>query len=144
MNKNLQDAINEARKNIDSLVTDIENKVDDIGNDIQKIFDDLDDRLDSTKNRLSSFGDILSNMKDIINLSGQKYTENETFKALQYSIQQTNKQNVELLKGQVDAQKDIVQKLKNAREELAGQGANEAVLKQWDDKIKEAEEQYTS
>lgn len=144
MNKNLQDAINEARKNIDSLVTDIENKVDDIGNDIQKIFDDLDDRLDTTKNRLSSFGDILSNMKDIINLSGQKYTENETFKALQYSIQQTNKQNVELLKGQVDAQKDIVQKLKNAREELAGQGANEAVLKQWDDKIKEAEEQYTS
>lgn len=144
MNKNLQDAINETRKNIDSLVTDIENKVDDIGNDIQKIFDDLDDRLDSTKNRLSSFGDILSNMKDIINLSGQKYTENETFKALQYSIQQTNKQNVELLKGQVDAQKDIVQKLKSAREELAGQGADEAVLKQWDDKIKEAEEQYTS
>lgn len=144
MNKNLQDAINEARKNIDSLVTDIENKIDDIGNDIQKIFDDLDNRLDSTKNRLSSFGDILSNMKDIINLSGQKYTENETFKALQYSIQQTNKQNVELLKGQVDAQKDIVQKLKSAREELAGQGANEAVLKQWDDKIKEAEEQYTS
>lgn len=144
MNKNLQDAINEARKNIDSLVTDIENKIDDIGNDIQKIFDDLDNRLDSTKNRLSSFGDILSNMKDIINLSGQKYTENETFKALQYSIQQTNKQNVELLKGQVDAQKDIVQKLKNARDELAGQGANEAVLKQWDDKIKEAEEQYTS
>lgn len=144
MNKNLQDAINETRKNIDSLVTDIENKVDDIGNDIQKIFDDLDDRLDTTKNRLSSFGDILSSMKDIINLSGQKYTENETFKALQYSIQQTNKQNVELLKGQVDAQKDIVQKLKNAREELAGQGANETVLKQWDDKIKEAEEQYTS
>lgn len=144
MNKNLQDAINEARKNIDSLVTDIENKVDDIGNDIQKIFDDLDDRLDSTKNRLSSFGDILSSMKDIINLSGQKYAENETFKALQYSIQQTNKQNVELLKGQIDAQKDIVQKLKNAREELAGQGADEAVLKQWDDKIKEAEEQYTS
>ena len=144
MNKNLQNAINEARKNIDSLVTDIENKIDDIGNDIQKIFDDLDDRLGSTKNRLSSFGDILSNMKDIINLSGQKYTENETFKALQYSIQQTNKQNVELLKGQVDAQKDIVQKLKNAREELAGQGADEAVLKQWDDKIKEAEEQYTS
>lgn len=144
MNKNLQDAINETRKNIDSLVTDIENKVDDIGNDIQKIFDDLDDRLDSTKNRLSSFGDILSNMKDIINLSGQKYTKNETFKALQYSMQQTNKQNVELLKGQVDAQKDIVQKLKNAREELAGQGADEAVLKQWDDKIKEAEEQYTS
>lgn len=144
MNKNLQDAINEARKNIDSLVTDIENKVDDIGNDIQKIFDDLEDRLDTTKNRLSSFGDILSSMKDIINLSGQKYTENETFKALQYSIQQTNKQNVELLKGQVDAQKDIVQKLKNAREELAGQGADEAVLKQWDDKIKEAEEQYTS
>lgn len=144
MNKNLQDAINEARKNIDSLVTDIENKVDDIGNDIQKIFDDLDDRLDSTKNRLSSFGDILSNMKDIISLSGQKYTENETFKALQYSIQQTNKQNVELLKGQVEAQKDIVQKLKNARKELADQGADEAVLKQWDDKIKEAEEQYTS
>lgn len=144
MNKNLQDAINEARKNIDSLVTDIENKVDDIGNDIQKIFDDLDDRLDTTKNRLSSFGDILSNMKDIISLSGQKYTENETFKALQYSIQQTNKQNVELLKGQVDAQKDIVQKLKNARKELADQGADEAVLKQWDDKIKEAEEQYTS
>lgn len=144
MNKNLQDAINETRKNIDSLVTDIENKVDDIGNDIQKIFDDLNDRLDTTKNRLSSFGDILSSMKDIINLSGQKYTENETFKALQYSIQQTNKQNVELLKGQVEAQKDIVQKLKSAREELAGQGADEAVLKQWDDKIKEAEEQYTS
>lgn len=144
MNKNLQDAINEAKKNIDSLVTDIENKVDDIGNDIQKIFDDLDNRLDSTKNRLSSFGDILSNMKDIINLSGQKYTENETFKALQYSIQQTNKQNVELLKGQVEAQKDIVQKLRDARKELADQGADEAVLKQWDDKIKEAEEQYTS
>ena len=144
MNKNLQDAINEAKKNIDSLVTDIENKVDDIGNDIQKIFDDLDDRLDSTKNRISSFSDILSNMKDIINLSGQKYTKNETFKALQYSIQQTNKQNVELLKGQVDAQKDIVQKLKDARKELADQGADEAVLKQWDDKIKEAEEQYTS
>lgn len=144
MNKNLQDAINEAKKNIDSLVTDIENKVDDIGNDIQKIFDDLDDRLDSTKNRISSFSDILNNMKDIINLSGQKYTKNETFKALQYSIQQTNKQNVELLKGQVDAQKDIVQKLKNARKELADQGADEAVLKQWDDKIKEAEEQYTS
>ena len=144
MNKNLQDAINEARKNIDSLVTDIENKVDDIGNDIQKIFDDLDDRVENTKNRISSFSDILSNMKDIINLSGQKYTKNETFKALQYSIQQTNKQNVELLKGQVDAQKDIVQKLKNARKELADQGADEAVLKQWDDKIKEAEEQYTS
>lgn len=144
MNKNLQDAINEAKKNIDSLVTDIENKVDDIGNDIQKIFDDLDDRVDSTKNRLSSFGDILSNMKDIINLSGKKYTNNSTYNALQKIIEETNKNNISILKEQLKNLQDAKKYMENARAELAAQGADEAVLKQWDDKIKEAAEQITS
>lgn len=144
MNKNLQDAINEAKKNIDSLVTDIENKVDDIGNDIQKIFDDLDDRVESTKNKLSNFGDILSNMKDIISLSGQKYTENSTYKALQYTIEQTNKNNASILKQQLESLKMAKKRMEEARAELATQGADDAVLKQWDDKIKEATEQITS
>ena len=144
MNKNLQDAINEAKKNIDSLVTDIENKVDDIGNDIQKIFDDLDDSVDSTKNRLSSFGDILSNMKDIINLSGKKYTNNSTYNALQKTIEETNKNNISILKEQLKNLQDAKKYMENARAELAAQGADEAVLKQWDDKIKEAAEQITS
>lgn len=144
MNKNLQDAINEARKNIDSLVTDIENKVDDIGNDIQKIFDDLDDRVESTKNKLSNFGDILSSMKDIISLSGQKYTENETYNALQYTIEQTNKSNASVLKEQLKSLKMAKKRMEEARADLAAQGADEAVLKQWDDKIKEATEQITS
>lgn len=144
MNKNLQDAINEAKKNIDSLVTDIENKVDDIGNDIQKIFDDLDDRVDSTKNRLSSFGDILSNMKDIINLSGKKYTNNSTYNALQKTIEETNKNNISILKEQLKNLQDAKKYMENARAELAAQGADKAVLKQWDDKIKEAAEQITS
>ena len=144
MNKNLQDAINEAKKNIDSLVTDIENKVDDIGNDIQKIFDDLDDRVDSTKNRLSSFGDILNNMKDIINLSGKKYTNNSTYNALQKTIEETNKNNISILKEQLKNLQDAKKYMENARAELAAQGADEAVLKQWDDKIKEAAEQITS
>lgn len=144
MNKNLQDAINEAKKNIDSLVTDIENKVDDIGNDIQKIFDDLDDRVDSTKNRLSSFGDILNNMKDIINLSGKKYTNNSTYNALQKTIEETNKNNISILKEQLKNLQDAKKYMENARAKLAAQGADKAVLKQWDDKIKEAAEQITS
>ena len=144
MNKNLQDAINEAKKNIDSLVTDIENKVDDIGNDIQKIFDDLDDRVESTKNKLSNFGDILSNMKDIISLSGQKYTKNSTYNALQYTIEQTNKNNASILKQQLESLKMAKKRMEEARAELATQGADDAVLKQWDDKIKEATEQITS
>ena len=144
MNKNLQDAINEAKKNIDSLVTDIENKVDDIGNDIQKVFDDLDDRVDSTKNRLSSFGDILSNMKDIISLSGKKYTNNSTYNALQKTIEETNKNNISILKEQLKNLQDAKKYMEDARAELAAQGADEAVLKQWDDKIKEAAEQITS
>ncbi len=144
MNKNLQDAINEAKKNIDSLVTDIENKVDDIGNDIQKVFDDLDDRVDSTKNRLSSFGDILSNMKDIISLSGKKYTNNSTYNALQKTIEETNKNNISILKEQLKNLQDAKKYMEDARAELAAQGADEAILKQWDDKIKEAAEQITS
>ncbi len=144
MNKNLQDAINEAKKNIDSLVTDIENKVDDIGNDIQKVFDDLDDRVDSTKNRLSSFGDILSNMKDIISLSGKKYTNNSTYNALQKTIEETNKNNISILKEQLKNLQDAKKYMEDARAELAAQGADEAVLKQWDDKVKEAAEQITS
>lgn len=144
MNKNLQDAINEAKKNIDSLVTDIENKVDDIGNDIQKVFDDLDDRVDNTKNRLSSFGDILNNMKDIISLSGKKYTNNSTYNALQKTIEETNKNNISILKEQLKNLQDAKKYMEDARAELAAQGADEAVLKQWDDKIKEAAEQITS
>lgn len=144
MNKNLQDAINEAKKNIDSLVTDIENKVDDIGNDIQKVFDDLDDRVDSTKNRLSSFGDILSNMKDIISLSGKKYTNNSTYNALQKTIEETNKNNISILKEQLKNLQDAKKYMEDARAELITQGVDEAVLKQWDDKIKEAAEQITS
>lgn len=144
MNKNLQDAINDTKKNIDSLISDIESKVDNIGEDLQKIFDDLDERVESTKNKLSDYSDILENMKDILSLSGQKYTENATYNAVQRTLEEANKNNIRILKRQLDSLQKTTDEMVTARAELVAQGADEAVLKQWDDKIKEAQQQISS
>lgn len=144
MSKNLQDAIFQAQQDIDSLITDIESKIDEIGDDISKVFDDLNERVDSTKNRISSLTNTLSSMQDILNLAGQKYTENATYNVVQEAIRNANKNNAKALKEQYAATKDTLEAMIAARDELVAQGADDAVLKQWNDKIRETQETVDS
>lgn len=144
MTNDLREAMQKAQQDIASLETEIESYVEKIGEDLEAIFDNISEKAEHATSLMDSYKDQLSSMRDILDLTGQKYSENKTYKFIEEAMQDATVSNLEVLKKQYAVTKKAIADMEQSRNNLINSGADEAVIKQWEDKIKQAQQDFQS